>query len=281
MKILVTGGVGFIGTALIKRLSIEHEVVSLDNYSIGKKENEIKGVRYLIGDVTEISYLLNEDFDLCFHLAALSRIQPSFKNPYKTFKNNTEGVQAILEWCRKNNVKCIYSGSSSRHHNPHISPYALYKFLGEEICKMYKRVYSINVEIVRFYNVYGPGEITDGDWAAVIGLWRSQIKCNKPLTIVGDGTQRRDFTHVDDIIEGLIKIAWSNEKHPDAWELGSGSNFSILEIAQVFKEKFNCEFKFLPEQQGNYKETLRENDDTLIKIGWCPKKDVIEYIKSL
>jgi len=281
MKILVTGGAGFIGQALIKELVNKHEVVSLDNYSIGSKVNHISGADYLEGDINKISELIENDFDICFHLAALSRIQPSFQDPHKTFINNTFGVQNVLEWCKKNNTKCVYSGSSSRHHNPHISPYALYKFIGEEICKMYKEVYKMKVEIVRFYNVYGPGEILDGQWAAVIGLWRNQITNGEPITIVGDGSQRRDFTHIDDIIDGLIKIGFSNVTHNDAWELGSGSNHSILEVANFFKSRFNCEFKYIDNQKGNYNETLRENDDALKKINWKPKGDLKKYIDIL
>lgn len=281
MKILVTGGAGFVGRALINELVKKHEVVSLDNYSIGSKQNHIKGATYIEGDVNNISKLIENDFDICFHLAALSRIQPSFHDPSNTFVNNTFGVQNVLDWCRENNTKCIYSGSSSRHHNPHISPYALYKFIGEEICKMYKEVYKMKVEIVRFYNVYGPGEILDGQWAAVIGLWRNQIANGEPITIVGDGSQRRDFTHIDDIIDGLIKIGFSNVTHNDAWELGSGSNHSILEVANFFKSRFHCEFKYIDNQKGNYNETIRENDDALKKISWKPKGDLKKYIDTL
>ena len=281
MKILVTGGAGFVGRALINELVKKHEVVSLDNYSIGSKQNHIKGATYIEGDVNNISKLIENDFDICFHLAALSRIQPSFHDPSNTFVNNTFGVQNVLDWCRENNTKCIYSGSSSRHHNPHMSPYALYKFIGEEICKMYKEVYKMKVEIVRFYNVYGPGEILDGKWAAVIGLWRNQIANGEPITSVGDGSQRRDFTHIDDIIDGLIKIGFSNVTHNDAWELGSGSNHSILEVANFFKSRFHCEFKYIDNQKGNYNETIRENDDALKKISWKPKGDLKKYIDTL
>lgn len=281
MKIIVTGGAGFVGTALCEQLKEKHTVVSLDNYSIGSEENHIPEVSYVRGDVVEIENILENDFDLCFHLAALSRIQPSFQKPINTFKSNTEGVQKVLDWCRLNNTKCVYSGSSSKHHNPHISPYALYKFVGEEICKMYRKVFQLDVEIVRFYNVYGPGEIIDGDWAAVIGLWRRMIRDNEPITIVGDGNQRRDFTHINDIVDGLIKIGFTNETHPDAWELGSGSNYSINEVADLFESKFNCSRRYIDDQPGNYRITLRENDDSLQRLQWKPKESLKEYILSL
>ena len=269
MKILVTGGAGFIGTNLIKRLLNEgHTVHSLDNYDSGLKENEIEGCQYFNSDVRSIFSM--ENYDLIYHLAALSRIQPSFNNPQNTFDVNTAGTQEVCDFARQTKTKVIYSGSSSRWHNPHISPYACYKHVGEEICKMYRTSFNTDIEIVRFYNVYGPHEIVDGDWAAVIGVWRRQVRDGQPLTIVGDGEQRRDFTHVDDIIDGLYKIGISNEKHEDAWELGTGKNYSINEVADMFVEKFGCEKQYIPNQKGNYKETLRENNDAIERLGWQP-----------
>jgi UDP-glucose 4-epimerase len=212
MKILVTGGVGFIGTALIKKLLNEgHDVHSLDDYSIGTKENEIKGCIYHAGDIENIN-LMDKDFDLIFHLAALSRIQPSFNQPEETFRVNTIGTQKVCEFARLSGAKVIYAGSSSRWHNPYQSPYAACKHMGEEVCKMYKKTYGMDIEIVRFYNVYGPGEIVDGDWAAIIGKWRRQVRDGEPITIVGDGEQKRDFTHIDDIIDGLWKIGMKTLK---------------------------------------------------------------------
>ena len=281
MKILVTGGVGFIGTNLIKRLLDEgHTVQSLDNYDSGLKENEIEGCHYFSGDIRSIN-LMDKDIDLIYHLAALSRIQPSFKNPTNTFEANTIGTQDVCDFARKINAKVVYSGSSSRWHNPYISPYACYKHLGEEICKLYKISFGMDIEIVRFYNVYGPYEIVDGDWAAVIGLWRRQVRDGQPLTIVGDGEQRRDFTHIDDIVDGLYKIGMSKEKHADAWELGTGCNYSINEVADMFIEKFGCEKVYIPDQKGNYRETLRENNDAIERLGWKPTDRLEQYIKSL
>lgn len=282
MKILVTGGAGFIGSALVKRLLIEgHEVHSLDNYDTGKTENHINGCNYISGDIEQIEYWRGDKFDLCYHLAAVSRIQPSFDNPVDTFRVNVIGTQAVAEWARYNNVKIVYSGSSSRWHDPYQSPYACYKHMGEEIIKMYKTVYGINAEIARFYNVYGPNEIVDGDWAAVIGIWRSQIKKNYPITIIGDGEQRRDFTYIDDIVDGLYKIGMSSEKHEDAWELGTGINYSINEVANMFIEKFKCVKVYMTNQKGNYKETLRINDDALNRLNWKPTDRLKEYINGL
>jgi len=280
-KILVTGGVGFIGTALIKKLLNEgHNVHSLDNYEIGLKENEQPGCHYHIGDIENIN-LMDKDFDLIFHLAALSRIQPSFNNPNETFRVNTIGTQRICEFARLIGAKVIYSGSSSRWHNPYQSPYAACKHMGEEACKMYRKTYGVDIEIVRFYNVYGPGEIVDGDWAAVIGKWRRQVRDGEPITIVGDGEQRRDFTYIDDIIDGLWKIGMKNIKHKDGWELGTGQNYSINEVYLMFKERFGVDFTSLPNQSGNYRKTLRENDDSLKKLNWSPSDKLRDYILSL
>ena len=281
MKILVTGGVGFIGTALIKKLLDEgHIVHSLDNYKIGSLENETQGCYYHNVDIENI-HLMDKDFDLIFHLAALSRIQPSFNNPEETFRVNTIGTQKVCEFARYIGAKVIYSGSSSKWHDPYQSPYAACKHMGEEACKMYKKTYGMDIEIVRFYNVYGPGEIVDGDWAAVIGKWRRQVRDNELITIIGDGEQRRDFTYVKDIVEGLWRIGMKKEVHTDAWELGKGENYSINEVYQMFKSKFNVECMFLPNQQGNYKKTLRKNDDAIKRLGWLPTGSLVHYIQSL
>ena len=281
MKILVTGGVGFIGTALIKKLLNEgYNVHSLDNYEVGLKENEVDGCNYHVGDIENI-HLMDKDFDLIFHLAALSRIQPSFNNPTETFRVNTIGTQDVCEFARLSGAKVIYAGSSSRWHNPYQSPYAACKHMGEEACKMYKKTYGMDIEIVRFYNVYGPGEIVDGDWVAVVGKWRRQVKNGEPITIVGDGEQRRDFTHIGDIIEGLWKIGVKDIKHEDAWELGTGMNYSINEVYNWFKERFEVESITIPDQSGNYRETIRENDDSLKKLNWKPTDQLKNYILKL
>lgn len=281
-KILVTGGAGFIGTNLIKRLLSEgHEVHSLDNYDSGLRENEVEGCNYITGDIEQLEYYRGDNFDLCYHLAALSRIQPSFENPTETFRVNVRGTEAVAEWARHNSVKVVYAGSSSRWHNPFQSPYACYKHMGEEILKMYKKVYGLKVEIARFYNVYGPNEIVDGDWAAVIGIWRRQVRDGEKITIVGDGEQRRDFTYVEDIVDGLYKIGMTDDSHEDAWELGTGINYSINEVYNMFKEKFGVESIYIPEQPGNYRKTLRENDDTCDRLGWQPKDQLKKYINEI
>jgi UDP-glucose 4-epimerase len=280
MKILVTGGCGFIGYALTKELLLRgYNVDVIDDLSIGDEAKDVitLGANLIGGDIREMYALKDKDYKYIFHLAALSRIQPSFKHPHLTFSINVEGTKQVVDYTFKTNAKLIYSGSSSRHHNPMLSPYALTKHMGEEWIKMYKGVYGLNAEIVRFYNVYGPGELIDSHMAAVIGIFRNQIKNNQPLTIFGDGEQRRDFTHIDDIVDGLIKIAESDEKHEDAWELGTGKNYSIKEVARMF----NTEVVHLPDVKGNYRETIRVNNDAIDRLGWQPTDKLKQYIQSL
>ena len=282
-RVLVTGGAGFIGTNLINRLVKEgHDVVSIDDYSTGTTDNHNTHALYQHQNVQSLQYEYGMNFEKVYHLAALSRIQPSFNYPSLTFNSNVKGTEAVLEFARKSGAKVIYAGSSSKWHNPYQSPYAAYKYLGEEVCKMYKSTYGMDVEIARFYNVYGPKEIVDGDMAALIGIWRDQISKGKALTIVGDGEQLRDFTHVDDIVDGLYKIGFKTEVHEDAWELGTGVNYSVNEVYHMFKDRYKgITYTNLPDQPGNYRCTLRENNDAQERLGWKPKDRLEQYISTL
>ena len=281
-KALVTGGAGFIGTNLIKcLLKKDVQVVSIDDYSSGSKQNEIAGVKYIEKDIEEIFSINDDDFDICFHLAAQSRVQPSFENPLESVRINVTGTTRVMEWAKHNNIKVIYAGSSSKHHDPSDSPYAMTKFLGEEICKLYKKSFNVNVEIARFYNVYGPNEPLDEKFGNVIGIWQVKANKNKPLPIVGDGNQKRDFTHVIDIVDGLLRISNTEIKHDDAWEIGTGVNYSINKLYQMFKEKFDTNSISIPDQRGNYRETLRVNDDLINLLNWKPKDRLREYIANL
>lgn len=280
-NILVTGGVGFIGSNLIKVLIDQgFNVTSVDDYSSGLESNEVKGAKYINLDIESIDKV-DGKFDLCIHLAAKSRVQPSFKAPTEYFRVNVQGTMQIMEWAKKNKVKVVYAGSSSKHHDPSDSPYAMYKYLGEEVCKLYRNSYNVNVEIARFYNVYGPNESLDEEHGNVIGIWRSKVKKNLPLPIVGDGNQRRDFTHVFDIVNALIKIAGSNKKHEDAWELGTGMNYSVNELFKMFEDRFDCKSTNIADQKGNYKFTLRENDDMLNELNWKPEDRLKNHIDNI
>jgi UDP-glucose 4-epimerase len=282
MKVLVTGGVGFIGSNLIRRLLNDgHTVCSIDNYSTGHVDNEVLGCKYYMCDLTDINNIGEREFNVIFHLAALARIQPSFIHPSETFHSNVVGTEAVLEFARGDGATVVYAGSSSRWHGPKKSPYAMSKYLGEELCKMYRYSLGCNIQIARFYNVYGPNEIMDGTYATLIGVWRRQIRDGEPLTIVGDGEQRRDFTHVDDIVDGLCRIMNTKYSHIDAWELGTGVNYSINELYAMFHEKFGSPKVNLPDLSGNYRVTLREHDDALDKLEWKPMDRLRTYINEL
>ena len=279
-KVLVTGGAGFIGSNLIKELSKKnYNIVCLDNYSTGNKNNEVEGVKYINADITKIDSL-DTDFDLCFHLAAQSRVQPSFENPEESFRVNVLGTTKVMEFAKKKNIRVVYAGSSSKHHEPSDSPYAMYKYLGEQVCKLYKKSFNVNVHIARFYNVYGPGESIDEKFGNVIGIWRAKVLKGEPLPIVGDGKQKRDFVHVQDVVDGLIKIGSTELNHDDAWELGTGINYSVNELFNYFKDKFNVTSITIPDQPGNYRQTLRENDDSLKLLCWEPMDRLKDHINN-
>ena len=283
MKVLVTGGVGFIGTNLIKELlKDENEVVSIDNYSTGLKENELDGCKYYnvnICDYKNFDQYI-EDVDLVFHLAALPRIQPSFKNPLTTFKTNVEGTINLLDWCKEKNVPLVYAGSSSTHGGVYKNPYTFTKWQGEELCKLYSKVYSLQTAICRFYNVYGPHQLTEGEYCTVIGIFERQKNNGEVLTITGDGQQRRDFTHVDDIVDGLIKcgldlIKEDNSKaNGETFELGRGINYSINEVANMF----GGEKTYIDQKKGEVRDTLCVDLKAKELLNWNPKRNLEDYI---
>ena len=281
-KVIVTGGVGFVGTNLIKRLLKEgHEVISLDNYSTGKKENEQDGCLYLNVDINNLEYSdttakLLAGYDVIFHMAALARIQPSLKRPQESINANVNGTLNILEIARKNNTPVIYAGSSSFHHGLYGSAYAWSKHAGEQLCKLYSEVYGLSTAICRFYNVYGPHQLEDGEYATVLGIFERQLKNKEPLTITGTGEQRRDFTHVDDIGDGIYKCM-GKKFNADIFELGRGKNFSINEIAKLFE----TEIKYIPARSGEYDRTLCDCSEAKEKLDWEPKKNLEDYIKGV
>ena len=291
MKVLVTGGAGFVGTNLIKKLLKDgHEVVSVDNYSTGKKENHQEGCQYHDFDLSSSHTLgiyvdhgsypswRDDEYDVIFHIGALARIQPSLKNPYKSIFNNFVSSLNIFEYARQNNIKVVYAGSSTFHHGLYSSPYAWSKFSGEELCKLYSNVYDLSTAICRFYNVYGPYQLEDGEYSTVIGVFKKQYREGKPLTITADGEQRRDFTYIDDIVDGLVKCSEHNFK-AEFFELGSGVNFSINEVADLFGKDYPREY--IPSRKGEYDVTLADYSKAKLKLGWEPSGDIIHYIKSI
>jgi len=285
MRILVTGGAGFIGTNLIKNLmEIGHDVVSVDNYSTGNKENHLDGCIYHEWDLSsEDTYKFpnlawrDVEYDLIYHLAALPRIQPSIKNPIESIKNNFNSTLNILEYARRKNIQVVYAGSSSKHHGLYGSPYAWSKYGGEELCKLYSEVYNLNTVICRFYNVYGAYQLTEGDYCTLIGIYERLQKEGKTLTVTGDGEQRRDFTHVDDIVYGLIRFAGDNKHYKaEEFELGSGVNYSINELADMF----GCKKTYISKRPGEYDKTLCDYSKAEKHLNYTPVMDLKEYVKQ-
>ena len=279
MKVLVTGGAGFVGTNLIKRLLKDgHEVFSIDNYSTGKKENHIEGVRYEnfnIRNIHDYKWVYNEHPDIIFHMAAIARIQPSFEQPKKYFTTNANGTLEIVDYCAKNNVPLIYAGSSSHHSGKFKNPYTFSKDIGEEIVKLYQEHYNLKASIVRFYNVYGPYQLTEGGYTTLIGRWLNNIEKGIECEIYGDGNQRRDFTHVDDIINALMLIQ-EKQAYGHNFELGRGKNYSVNEVAQILG--INPIYK--PAKPGEARNTLNIDRLAIDMLGWKPKINLEDYLST-
>ena len=283
MKVIVTGGAGFVGTNLVKRLLLDgHEVISLDNYSTGKTTNEVehKRVQYFDIELSEVRDYdtIVDDVDVIFHIGALARIQPSLTDPLPHIKNNFISTLNILDYARVKNIPVVYAGSSSFHHGLYESPYAWSKWSGEELCKLYSNVYDLKTSICRFYNVYGPHQLEDGDYSTVVGIFERQYRNGETLTITADGQQRRDFTHVEDIVDGLVRCA-SGDFKAEFFELGTGTNYSINEVADLFGKDYPK--KYLPARRGEYDVTLADYSKAELKLGWKPTKNLEEYIKGV
>ena len=277
MRFLVTGGAGFVGTNLIKRLLVDgHEVVSIDNYKTGYETNHQDGAEYEYGDVRVFkNYNKFGSFDAIYHLAAIARIQPSFKNPIDYFETNANGTLYLAEHCVKNNIPMIYAGSSSHHSGKFKNPYTFSKDVGEEIVKLFQEHFNLKSSIARFYNVYGPHHLKEGGYCTLIGKWEHSIENGDPLTIYGDGTKRRDFTHIHDIVDGLIRIN-EKEKWGFTFELGRGKNYSVNEIAKMFGR----ETVYLDDKPGEAQITLCDSSLAKEHLDWEAKLDIEDYIKE-
>lgn len=276
MRILVTGGAGFIGTNLIKKLLEDgHTVSSLDNYSTGKIENHIihENVIYYNTDINDWHYESN--FDIVFHLAAIARIQPSFEHPEKYIDTNFNGTYRIVQYCIEKNIPLIYAGSSSHHSGKYANPYTFSKDLGEEIIQLYQKHFGLNASIARFYNVYGPYQLTEGGYTTLIGRWMNNIRIQMPCEIYGDGEKRRDFTHVDDIVDGLDRIM-KQQAYGHIFEFGRGKNHSINEVAKMF----GVIPWYGPNKPGEAQETLADYSLAADLLAWEPKINLIDYINK-
>jgi UDP-glucose 4-epimerase len=296
MKALVTGGAGFIGSNLVdKLLEMGHEVVVIDNESSecnGEfywNESAINA-KFDIADYTN-TRTLYDAVDVVFHLAAEARIQPAIQNPIRAVTTNCVGTCTVLQCAREAGVKrVIYSSTSSaygRNEPPCIetmtedclNPYSVSKVAGEKLCKMYYELYGLETIIFRYFNVYGEREPLKGHYAPVIGLFLNQEQNKEPLTIVGDGEQRRDFTHVSDVVNANIMVAISNpsaEAFGQVYNVGTGVNYSINELASMIS---NNQINISP-RPGESRETLADNNRIKNTFGWSPKVSIDTWIRS-
>jgi UDP-glucose 4-epimerase len=284
MNILVTGGAGFIGSNLIyelKKLYKNVNIISLDNYISGKVENHIEGVKYIKGDTWNIKFIeeiQNFNPKYVFHFGEFSRIVLSFEKPNETFQSNTFGTQQILQYCVEKNSKLIYSGSSAIFGNKmkdqNLNPYAWTKSKNIELIHNYKEWFGLNFAICYFYNVFGPNQISTGPYSTVIGIFEDQYKNNKPLTIVKPGTQKRCFTHIKDIIDGIILVA--EKGSGDDYFLGTKENISIIDIAHMF----NWSYIFIDKRKGE-RETSTLIKSKIDELGWNPNYNIKDYIKKI
>lgn len=288
MRAIVTGGGGFIGSHLTDELINQgYEVIIIDNFSTGRKKQINKKAilwrgekqfkqRIGIENYFETTDVIEGKIDIIYHLAALARIQPSFANPLETYHTNSTGTIVALEMAKHYGCKLVYAGSSTAYDDIHSNPYAYTKWLGEQHCKLYHKIYQVPCGIARFFNVYGHRQLEDGPYSTVIGIFERQFRNNQPLTITGDGKQRRDFLHVKDVVSGLIAIG-KHECHATTFDLGTGKNYSINEVASMF----GGPTQYIPKRPGEADTTLANVKFTKKVLGWTPKMKLQDYVANV
>ncbi|GLY08620.1 NAD dependent epimerase/dehydratase [Actinoplanes sp. NBRC 101535] len=282
--LLVTGGAGFVGAALVKALLTEFPdaaVVSLDNYFTGTPANHVNDPRvtYLDGSTVDIAKIWADHGlgapEIVFHLGEYSRIVQSFEDHDLTWDFNLLGTKEVVKFSAGHGAKLIYAGSSSKFGNDgedeNLNPYAWTKAKNIEYIKNYANWYGLDYAITYFYNVYGPGQITEGKYATVIGIFERQYLAGRPLTVVAPGTQTRDFTHIEDIVRGLVLVSRSGSG--DGYLLGTGREWPLAEVAGMF----GVEHVLIPELRG---ERTRGQADTTkaAGLGWAPQRRLDAYI---
>jgi UDP-glucose 4-epimerase len=277
-NILITGGAGFIGGNLAKKLiEQKYDVTSIDNYSTGSKFNHVKGCKYIDYSITnKIENLNLSNISAVFHLAASARIQKSFQKPRTYFDNNVIGTMNVIEYCYSQQIPLIYAGSSSHHSGRLSNPYTCTKDMGEDLVNLYVKHFNFKSSITRFYNVYGPGESID-DNGTLVGKWKGCLRRGEKFIIYGDGSKRRDFTHVEDIVDALISIVDKNA-FGHIFELGRGKNYSVIEVLEMFNQK---DFIFEPDQKGEIDSTLCDYSLAKKLLNWEPKHNLEDYILDL
>jgi UDP-glucose 4-epimerase len=280
--ILVTGGAGFIGSHLCERLVKEgHKVISLDNYFTGSKDNHIDGVEYIEGHTKDIEKYIKEIPDMIYHLGEYSRVLTSFNDIDLVWRLNAKGTFKVLEFCRKNKVRLLYAGSSTKfgefddaEDGENQSPYAYFKATNTNLVNNYGKWFGLDYAITYFYNVYGEREISEGKYATLIGIFTRKFRNKEPLTIYGSGEQKRAFTYVSDIVDGLVLVGEKGKG--DGHCIGSEKNYSILEIAEMF----GGEIEKIPAKKGD--RNISKIDLTKMhELGWSAKKDIKDFIEKI
>ena len=253
--IIVTGGAGFVGSNLISKLlkKTKYKILSIDNYSTGLKKNHIlnNNVKYIRSDTKEISNTLDKfknKIKVIFHFGEFARIYQSFLKMSECIESNTIGTNEVFNFCLKNKIKLIYSATSASIGNngkdKNLSPYSFTKSKNLEMLENLKKWFNFKYEIIYFYNVYGPKQISTGSMATVIGIFENQYKMKKPLTVVKPGTQSRRFTHINDTVEACY-YAWKKNKCRH-YSISNKKSYSIIEVAKMF----NSKIKLLPSRPG-------------------------------
>jgi UDP-glucose 4-epimerase len=291
MKALVTGGAGFIGSHIVDALIARgDEVICVDDKSAPQNDQFYWNdkAENIWADIRNLSVSVYRGVDVVFHLAARSRIQPTVNNPSECFSVNVIGTQHVLELSHRAGVKrVVYSASSSYYGHaskpPFLeyapkgcaTPYSLSKWQGEELCDLYTKLYGLSTVSLRYFNVYGPREPLKGEYAPVMGLFKRQKDAGLPLTIVGDGKQRRDFTHISDIVEAnLLAAEKLNVAGPV--NIGTGRNYSINDLAVMI----GGDRLYVAERVGETRETLANNMRAREELGWTPKVALEDYLKQ-
>ncbi len=293
-KVIITGGAGFIGSNLVNQLISDNiQVTVIDDFSSGNRKNlNPKATLHEI-DLSEIDIdtLTNiiKGHDIVFHLAARARVQPSIENPLEYNKQNVDVTLKLL--MASNNAKIqrfVYSASSSAYGNTEVlptpeteptnplSPYGVQKLIGEQYCKVFSEVYGLDTVSLRYFNVYGKNMNFDGAYKLVLAYFIEQTRNKKPLTIVNDGEQRRDFTHVDDVVNANILAAiHSNKLNGEVFNIGNGDNFSINEVANIFGGEKQYGLTAIEPF-----ETLADNTKAKSMLGWDPKGNLKNWLKN-
>lgn len=276
--ILVTGGAGFIGSHLCERLvKGGHQVISLDNYFTGSRENHVAGVEYREGHTKDIEKHVPETPDLIYHLGEYARVEQSLEEPALVWDLNVAGTFNVLEFWRAKKCKLVYAGSSTKFGDGGLArvatPYAWTKAANTELVKNYAEWYRLSYAVTYFYNVYGLGERA-GKYGTVVEIFRQKMEKGEPLTIEEPGTQERNFTHVDDIIDGLILVGEKGEG--EEFGLGCPDTYSILELAKMF----GGQIKMIPSRRGNRMDSVLDMTKSRA-IGWEPHRKLVDYIKEV